>query len=130
MQESTAWRLRVFSGQLAGTSDRSPESLVRAPCRAEQAAQTTSRFCSCDEALECIQDGDSVAVNLGFARHGQGIFAGVDTGLSARLLDSLGVAVPSISCGGFEQSMMPPPIQATWTYMLGLLEARAEASSS
>lgn len=94
MQESTAWRLRVFSGQLAGTSDRSPESLVRDPCRAEQPAQTISRFCSCDEALECIQDGDSVAVSLGFARHGQGSFASVDTGLFSQVAGFVGCGSP------------------------------------
>ena len=94
MQESTAWRLRVFSGQLAGTSDRSPESLVREPCRAEQPAQIISRFCSCDEALECIQDGDSVAVSLGFARHVQCSLTSVDTGLSSQVAGFVGCGSP------------------------------------
>ncbi|KAK9840873.1 hypothetical protein WJX84_004263 [Apatococcus fuscideae] len=61
MQDCTAWRLRVISGQLASTSKRSAEGVVGQPCRAE-AAGSSSRICSREEALDLIQDGDSLVV--------------------------------------------------------------------
>ena len=63
MQDCTAWRLRVISGQLACSSERSADDVLGQPCRAERPVQDVSRFCCCEDALDCIEDGHSVAVS-------------------------------------------------------------------
>ena len=53
----------MISGQLACTSERGADSVLSQPCRAERPVQNVSRFCSCEDALDCIEDGDSIAVS-------------------------------------------------------------------